>query len=160
MPDDLRVRIFDGREHALGHRAAFQAHKGVHGNDHDVEFGENVVRQIEAAILQYVHFDAGQKANAGLAFVRGANFARLLEGARFVHAVGECQRLAVIGDGDVLVSERARRRGHGFDRVLAVGGRRMHLQIAAKVAQLNQVRRAGAARRPRFRRSSRATPAE
>src|SRR6202030_3679219 len=65
--------------------------------------------------------------------------ARLLEGARFVHAVGERQRLAVVGDGDVLVSESARRGGHGFDRVLAVSGRGMHLQIAAKVAQLDEV---------------------
>jgi hypothetical protein len=44
----------------------------------------------------------------------------------------------VIGDRDVLVSEAARGFDHRFERVPAVGGRRVHVQIAADVTPLDQ----------------------
>src|SRR6266852_6557087 len=34
MADDLGVRIFDGREHAVGHGRAVEIHVGVNGTDH------------------------------------------------------------------------------------------------------------------------------
>ena len=70
MRDDLRVRIFDGRENALGHRGALEIHVGVDGNKHDVELREDFVVQIEFAVFQNVHFAAGEDADAADALLR------------------------------------------------------------------------------------------
>ena len=46
----------------------------------------------------------------------------------------------VVGDRDVLVAALARRLGHLLDRGVAVGGGGVHVQVAADVAQLDQLR--------------------
>ncbi len=77
--------------------------------DDDVEFGENIVVQVEAAVLEDVDFDAGEDANSAHCGIRGADFANLLARALFIHSVGDGDGFAVIGDGDVLVADRASR---------------------------------------------------
>src|SRR5207237_10123252 len=47
-----------------------------------------------------------------------------------------------IGDGDMLVVERARGVGHLLERALAVGGGRVHRQVAADVLELDEPRQA------------------
>ena len=80
--------------------------------------------------------------------------------------VAEAVRGRVVGDREVLVAALARRERHLLDRVAPVGGGRVAVQVAADVAELDQLRqRALAARRrsqsaraasssPRFSRSS------
>ena len=46
----------------------------------------------------------------------------------------------MIRDGDVLVAQRARRFGHFFERGAAVGGGGVHVEVAANVALLHQLR--------------------
>ncbi len=60
--------------------------------------------------------------------------------APFVEAVGHRERLAVIGDRDVLESGVARGGRHRADVILAVGFRRVHVQIAAQIGALDQAR--------------------
>ena len=53
----------------------------------------------------------------------------------FVEPVGHRQRLAVIGDRDVFEAGVARREHHRLEVVLAVGLGRVHVQVAAQVAE-------------------------
>ena len=68
----------------------------------------------------------------------GVDFLDLLERALFVEAVGDGDGLAVVGEGDVFVAEIARGGGHFLDRVFAVAGGGVHLQVAANVAQVRR----------------------
>ena len=61
------------------------------------------------------------------------------DGALFVQAVGHGQRLGMIGDGDVLVAQRAGGLGHFFERGAAVGFGGVHVQVAADVGELDQL---------------------
>ena len=69
-----------------------------------------------------------------------------LDRALLVQAVGHGQRLRVVGDGDVLVAQRARRFGHLFERRAAVGLGGVHVQVAADVFQFHQLRQAALGR--------------
>ena len=57
----------------------------------------------------------------------------MLQRPALVEAVGHRQRLAVVGDRQVLESGRARRAGHGLEIVLAVGDVGVAVQVAAKI---------------------------
>jgi hypothetical protein len=61
--------------------------------------------------------------------------------------VAEAVAGGVVGDRDVLVAALAGRLGHLLDRGVAVGGRRVHVQVAADVAELDQLRQLALARR-------------
>ena len=74
MRDDLRVGILDGGEDALGHCPAVEVHVGVNRNDHDVELREHFVVEIEVAVLQDIHFAAGEQADAVNAFFARREF--------------------------------------------------------------------------------------
>ena len=80
--------------------------------------------------------------------------------ALLIQAVGHGQRLGVVGDGDVLVAALARGLGHLLERGAAVGLGGVHVEVAADVAQFHQFGQAAFVRRLRFRRCSRAAPAE
>ena len=79
-----------------------------------------------------------------VAAVERADVGRMLQRARLVEAVGHGQRAAVIGDGDVLEAGVARRPRHRPGVGAAVGGRRVHVQVAAHVLEGDEPRqRAG-----------------
>ena len=62
-----------------------------------------------------------------------ADRARVLERPRLVEAVGHRERLAVIGDGDVLEPGVARRARHRLGVGAAVGRGRVHVEVAAQI---------------------------
>ena len=100
-----------------------------------IELGEAVGRQIHRAVGQDVALDAGEHANAVDAPVQLADARGMGQRAGFVEPVGHRQRLAVIGDGDVLESGVARREHHRLEVVLAVRLGRVHVQVAAQVGE-------------------------
>ena len=110
--------------------------------DHNVELRQHFVVEVEAAVLEDVHFNARQDAEAVELLARLADAPRVGQGALFVHAVGDGDGFGVVGDGDVFVAARARRCRHLFDGVLAVAFGGVHLEVAADVGQLNQARQA------------------
>src|ERR1700737_2448133 len=63
----------------------------------------------------------------------------MLQQPFFVETVGNCQRLAVIGDGDVLVTDGPRGFGHFFDGIFAVAGGGVHLKVAANIFVADQL---------------------
>ena len=95
--------------------------------------GEAVVGEIERAVGEDVALDAGQQRQPFEAAVQRADARGVLERAALVEAVGHRQRLAVVGDRDVLVAEPVGGRGHRLERLAAVGLGRVHVQVAAQV---------------------------
>ena len=85
------------------------------------------------------------------------------ERPRLVEAVGHRERLAVIGDGDVLEPGVPRGPRHGLGVGAAVGGGRVHVQVAAEIlpaeSSRGSVRASAASISPRFSRSSGGTNA-
>src|SRR3989442_1433933 len=151
MGDDLRVGIFDGREEAFGHGRAVEVEIGVHGADHDVELREDFVGVIEPAVLEDVHFGAGEDVDAEAVsmrarraggVVRGVDFLDVRGHAPFVEAIGDGDGFRVIGDGDVFVAEGAGGGGHFFDGVFAVAGGRVPLEAAFDVFEADGLRQA------------------
>ena len=107
VPDDVDPRARDGRQQAIGHRGRFQPEAGMHGGDDEVELGEAVVRQVESAVAPDVALDARQQADAVEPRVERADPGGVLQRPALVEAVGHRQRLAVVGDRQVLESGRA-----------------------------------------------------
>ncbi len=91
-----------------------------------------------------------------------ANPRRVRERAGLVEPVGHRQRLAVIGNGDVLEPGVARGQDHRLEVVLPVGLGRVHVQVAAQIGGLDERgsrRSAAASISPRCSRSSGGTQA-
>ena len=87
--DDLRVGIFDGGEDAVGHFGALHVHVGVNGGDDHVELREDFVVQIERPFFRMSTSIPASRRMPGILRAGGADFLDLLEGALFVHAVGD-----------------------------------------------------------------------
>ena len=87
-----------------------------------------------------------------------ANLVRERHRALLVQAVGHGERFGMIGDRDVFVAALARGLGHLFERRPAVGFGGVHVQIAADLRLLDQLRQlarsAAASISPEFSRSS------
>ena len=144
MADDRGVGIRNRLEQAVGHGGAILVEVRVHAGNHDVHLGEHGVGEVERAVGEDVDLDAGEDAN-GLRllvfvqrFLGGANPLDVREGALVGQAVGESEVLRVIGDRHVGVAASARRLGHFFDGVAAVGLNGVHVHVAAQVAEFEQ----------------------
>ena len=141
MRNDLRVRIFDGREHPLRHRGAFEIEVGVDRADHHVQLREEFVGIVEAAVLQDVHFGSREDSNPMAFLVGSVNLFDVRGHAFFVKAIGDGDGFRMVGDGDVFVPQRSRGFRHFFDGVFAVARGGMHLQVALHVFEREQVRK-------------------
>ena len=159
MAEHVDPRTLERAQDAVGHLRLILREVRVHRGDDDVELGEAVVGEVEPAVGEDVAFDAGEQRQALEASVQRAHAGGVLERAPLVEAVGHGQRLAVIGDGDVLVSQPVRGRGHRLEIVLAVGRGRVHVQVAAQIRDGHEPRQRAGDARPRFRRDSRAARA-
>ena len=104
------------------------------GGDDEVELGKTVVGEIERAVVPDVALDAREQADAIETGVERANARRLLQRSALVEAVGHGQRLAVVGDRQVLEAGGARRSRHRLEVFLAVGGIGVAVQVATQVA--------------------------
>ncbi len=97
------------------------------------------VREVQRAVFQDVALDAGEDADAEAVAVDLAHLAGEGHHALFIQPVGHGERLGVVGDGDVLVAERAGGFGHLFQRGAAIGLGGVHVEVAADVGQLDQL---------------------
>ena len=89
-------------------------------------------------------FDAGQHGKAFQRLRQRAGLRGVVERPRFIQAVGHGQRFRMIGDRDVFEPAFARRTRHGLERLAPVRLGRVHVEIAAQVARLDEGRqRAG-----------------
>ena len=134
VAEHVDPRALERAQDAVGHLRLILREVRVHRRDDEIELGEAVVGEIEPAVGQDVALDAGEQRQALESAVQRPHAGRVLERAALVEAVGHRQRLAVVGDGDVLMAEAVRRGGHRLEVVPAVGGGRVHVQVAAQIA--------------------------
>ena len=110
----------------------------MHARHDPVELLEQLVVVVERAVGEHVHLGARQQREAlELHAAHALDLAQQLVGR---HVVAEAVAGRVVGDRDVLVAALAGRLGHLLDRVAAVRGDRVHVQVAADVAELDQLR--------------------
>ena len=110
------------------------------GADHHVELRQDFVGVVQRTVLQDIHFGARQNVNSQVPVVGGVDLFDMRRHALLVQAVGDRDCFRMVGDSDVLVAKLAGRFRHLFNRVLAVAGRAVHLQVALHVLQGNQLR--------------------
>ena len=118
----------------------------VHRGDDDVERGEAVVGEVELPSARMSHSMPASSVKPAKRPFSARTRAACAQRARLVEAVGHRQRLAVVGDGDVLEPRAAAAAGHLLERVAAVGLGRVHVQVAAEVAARQQPRQRAAPR--------------
>ena len=116
-------------------------HVAVHAADHQIQLAQRVVFQIHGAVAADVALDPGEHAQPEPALIHFAHLVRERDGALLVQTVGHRQSFRMIGDRDVFVTHRPRRFGHFLERGPAVALARVHVQIAANMLQLHQLRK-------------------
>src|SRR5690606_10284561 len=116
------------------------AHARVHAYDHEVELRQVLIRQVEAAVAQDVHLHALEDLDAFDLAAHGIDLLPLPFEALGGHTVRDARGPAVVGDGHVPVAPSLAGARHGFDRVLAIAPGGVHLEVAADVAELEELR--------------------
>ena len=78
---------------------------------HHFDLRQKFVRVIQFAILQNIHFRAGQHANPQILFVHVPQRLQMRHQPLLIQPIGNRQRLRVVGNRDVLVPQLPRRLG-------------------------------------------------
>ena len=157
VADGVHQGMLERGDHALGHRLLAHGEGRVHAGDHPVELAQQLVLVVERAVGQDVDLAAREQLDPLHARVGLAHELDLAAQLLRRDVVAEAVAGRVVGDRQVLVSAGARRQRHLLDRVVAVGGDRVAVQVAADVRQLDQpgnVPSRAAASSPRSSRSS------
>ena len=124
VAQNLDVGVLDGAQHPGGHFLAALVEAAVDAGDHHVHLRQHFVIEIDGAVAQNVHLDAGEDADAALHRAVGlANARQVLERPLLVEAAGHGQVLGVLSDGDVAQTARVGGLGHLEDAVAPVAFR-------------------------------------
>ncbi len=104
----------------------------MHARHHDVEAGQQLRVLVERTVFEDVDLDAGEDAERGEVRVQRLDHLELAFEPLGVETVGDGETGAVVGEGQVLVTERGRRLGHLRDGASAVGPVGMAVAVAAQ----------------------------
>ena len=120
VPEDRRVGVLDGAEHAFRHGSRARTQLGVNRRDPHVEAVEHVGALVEGAVLLDVYLDALEQDERGARRPEGrvhrVDDAELLRQPLGTQPVGDAQRGGVVGLHDVLAPEGDRCHDHLVDR--------------------------------------------
>ena len=140
VADRVHPRVLRGAHQTAGQLLLALIESVVDGGHDVVRFGQHVVGQVELPALQDVELDALEDREVTARGVQGVDGPPLLAQPLRVEAERHRHALRMVRDGDVLVAQGARRVGHVLDRSFPIGGARVHLQVAANVLHLHEVR--------------------
>ena len=147
VSDRVHKRVLHGPDHPLGLLLLAHPERRVEARHHPVQLGEHVVLVVERAVRQHVHLGAGEDADALGAGVQLVDPLRLAQELVRLDVVPEPVRRGVVGDRDVPVAELPRGRRHLLDRVAAVRGGGVTVELAADVLHADKFRERPVARR-------------
>ena len=147
MAEAAHVRVAQRLLDALGHLPPRHPLPAVHAGLHPVELGEHVVGEVEPAVGQDVALDPAQDAERRQQLVGGRDLLALAADVVGREAADGADGRRVVADRDVLVAALARRAAHLLDARAAVRPRRVAVQVAADVGDLDERRRLAAERR-------------
>ena len=129
VPEDVDVGAGRRHDHALGHGVTFHRQLRVHRGDDDVESCQQIVGQVEAAVLQDVDLHAGEDAERRELLVERGDLDQLVGEACGIQSVGDGQPGRVVGHHEVLMTQRPRGAGHVGDRRTPVGPQRVRVAV-------------------------------
>src|SRR5256885_4880030 len=109
--------------------------------DDQVHFVQHFAGKIQFTIGEDIYFDSREYADVLDSFVGLADLANVLDSPFVVQSVSKCEVLGVVGNGHVFVAAFTSGSGHLFDRAATVGLDRVHVNVAANVAQFDQPRK-------------------
>ena len=141
MAEAADVRVAERLEHAVGHLAGGHALAAVDAGLDPVELGEHVVGEVEPAVGQDVAFDAAQDAERRERRVGGGDLLGLTADVVGCESRDGADRGRVIADREVRVAAVAGRAAHLLHARAPVGPRRVAVEVAADVVELDQPRR-------------------
>ena len=136
-----RSRMAHRLDDPVGERRAAPALAGVEADLHPLELGEHVVGEVERAVREDVALAAAQDPERREQLVRGGDLLALPADVVRVEPGDDPHVARVVADREVLVAESLGGAAHLLDGRLAVRGRRVRVQLAADVAELEQVGR-------------------
>ncbi len=113
----------------------------VQADLHPLELGEDVIWKVEGAVREDVALAPAEDPERRERRVGGRDLLALPADVIGVEARDDTDVARVVANRQVLVAERLRSSAHLLDRRLAVGGRRVHMEVAADVRELEQVGR-------------------
>ncbi len=140
MGDHVHQRVFDRRDHALGHGLLADPEGGVDARHQPVEAPEQLVLVVERAVGQDVDLAAGQQLDPLHTLVGLRHELDLTLELFRRDVVSEPVAGGVVGDGEVVVAPFAGRGPHLLDRVVTVGGVGVAVEVAADVLQRDELR--------------------
>ena len=140
VTEHVDVAVFRGANEALG-VLRLVAGRHMEAGHHDLEFREQIIREIQA-LAQDVHLGAAQQPEVS-AFGRQAgieffHLGQLLAQPHGIEAVGLKRRLRMIGDRPIFAAQLVGVRGDLLERVAPVAPRRVIVQRAAEVRPFEQ----------------------
>ena len=101
---------------------------------------EDLIRQVERAVFQDIHFDGLQEDDALQLAVEAVDLGHLGGQILGVVAVGHAHPFRVVGDGQVFIAPRLGGLGHLLQGVAAVGGLGVGVEVAPDVRQGDELR--------------------
>ena len=141
MRETARGRMAHRLDDPVRDRLARRALAGVEADLHPLELGEDVVREVERAVREDVALAAAEDPERRQHLVRGRDLLGLAPEVVGVEPRDDADVAGVVADRQVLVAERLRGAPHLLDGRLPVRGGRVDVEVAADVAELEQVGR-------------------
>lgn len=148
MAKDIEVPVVHRAQDTLRLRLAAESEARMDRADGVVELLEKSVGVIERAVRQDVDLARFQNAKAPQAPVHLVDKADLLPKVLDGHAARDLQALRMIADSDIVITQFARGLGHVLDRIAAVAGNCMRMQIAAYIGACDEIRKLAGLRLP------------
>ena len=138
MTEDVDMGVGERTDDAFRHAFLRHIEGAVHGHDHEIEFGENLVRIVECPVRQNVNFGALQDTKWCQSFVEFADplalFAQTLDGQAAGHGEGS----GMIRNDQVLVAARASSFAHPLEWLVSVAPIGVHMEVAADIPLLDK----------------------
>ena len=107
--DDIDVGVVDRLQESPGDGGAVAAQTGVERGDHDVQFGEDGIGQIERTIATNLHLGRFEEPERREFGVQAVDLHPLRADPLLVEAVGDGQAVGMVADAEIGVATRDRR---------------------------------------------------
>ena len=140
MRQDVRGGVLDRPNDAARLSVLRQLESRVHGDHHHIQLRQRVVVQVQRSVVEDVDFRGLQNRQRREMLLQRFNGPELAAKAFRRHAAGDAQRLRVVRNRDVVIAARLGGDRHLLERVPAVAGGGVHLQIATDVVHRHQRR--------------------
>ena len=138
VANDVNVGVVQGVHHTPGDLRPILAQRSVHRGHDKVEFGQDLVGKIEAAVGLDLQFATLKQENPIPSAVQGIDLGPLGAQPLDRQAIGDAQALGVVGDNQVAIAPLLRRLGHLCQGTGAIAPVGVGMQVATNIVPFDQ----------------------